>query len=325
MASTFSPSLKLELIGNGDQSGTWGTTTNTNLGTLLEQAITGVQAITMVNANYTLSDLNGVSDEARNAVLVVGGTNSAIRSIIAPSVNKTYIVANNTVGGFAVIIKTSAGAGLSIANGATQLVYCDGSEFYPAGFSSTGGTITGNLTVTGTTTLAVTTASTPTTGDNTTRVATTAFVQTALQALYPIGSIYTATVATNPATLFGFGTWTAYGAGRVLIGNGGGYSAGATGGSADAVLVSHNHTASSSSSVSDPGHAHSYSQSTFFGAPGPIENGGEWRVTNASTATSSVGTGITVGTSTSITAAGVSGTNANLQPYVVVYMWNRTG
>jgi hypothetical protein len=205
------------------------------------------------------------------------------------------------------------------------LVYCDGSEFYPAGFSSTGGTITGNLTVTGTTTLATATASTPTTGDNTTKIATTAFVQTALQALYPIGSIYTATVATNPATLFGFGTWTAYGAGRVLIGNGGGYSAGATGGSADAVVVSHNHTASSSSSVSDPGHAHSYSQSTFFGAPGPIENGGEWRVTNASTATSSVGTGITVGTSTSITAAGVSGTNANLQPYVVVYMWNRTG
>ena len=150
MASTFSPSLKLELIGNGDQSGTWGTTTNTNLGTLLEQAITGVQAITMVNANYTLSDLNGVSDEARNAVLVVGGTNSAIRSIIAPSVNKTYIIANNTVGGFAIIIKTSAGTGLSIANGATQTVYCDGSEFYAASFPSTGGAITGNLSVSGT-------------------------------------------------------------------------------------------------------------------------------------------------------------------------------
>ena len=150
MASTFSPSLKLELIGNGDQSGTWGTTTNTNLGTLLEQAITGVQAITMVNANYTLSDLNGVSDEARNAVLVVGGTNSAIRNIIAPSVNKTYIIANNTVGGFAIIIKTSAGTGLTIPNGATQIVYCDGSEFYSAGFSTSGGAITGNLTIGGT-------------------------------------------------------------------------------------------------------------------------------------------------------------------------------
>jgi hypothetical protein len=332
MASTFSPSLKLELIGNGDQSGTWGTTTNTNLGTLLEQAITGVQAITMVNANYTLSDLNGVSDEARNAVLVVGGTNSAIRSIIAPSVNKTYIVANNTVGGFAVIIKTSAGAGLSIANGATQLVYCDGSEFYPAGFSSTGGTITGNLTVTGTTTLAVTTASTPTTGDNTTRVATTAFVQTALQALYPIGSIYTATVATNPATLFGFGTWTAYGAGRVLIGNGGGYSAGATGGSADAVVVSHNHSvsSSSSSSVSDPGHTHSGTLGIAYGgshggSAGFEEGRGSPDWTAGAVGTSTTGISVSTSTSTSITAAGVSGTNANLQPYVVVYMWNRTG
>jgi hypothetical protein len=133
MASTYSTSLKLELIGNGDQSGTWGTTTNTNLGTLLEQAITGVQTITMANANVTLTSLNGASDEARNAVLVVGGTNSAIRNIIAPAVNKTYIVVNNTVGGFAILIKTSASTGLSIPNGATQLVYCDGSEFYLAG------------------------------------------------------------------------------------------------------------------------------------------------------------------------------------------------
>ena len=320
MASTFSPSLKLELIGNGDQSGTWGTTTNTNLGTLLEQAITGVQAITMVNANYTLSDLNGVSDEARNAVLVVGGTNSAIRNIIAPSVNKTYIIANNTIGGFAILIKTSAGSGISIANGATQLVYCDGSEFYPAGFSSTGGTITGNLTVTGTTTLAAATATTPTTGDNTTKIATTAFVQTALQLLYPVGSIYTATVATNPGTLFGFGTWTAFGAGRVLIGNGGGFTAGDTGGSTDAVLVTHNHTASSS--VSDPGHSHSYATTYFAGGPGPIENGGEWRVYDSSGSTSGASTGISV--TTTNTATGVSGTNANLQPYVVVYMWQRT-
>lgn len=133
MASTYSTSLKLELIGNGDQSGTWGTTTNTNLGTLLEQAITGVQAITMANADYTLTNLNGASDEARNAVLVVGGTNSAIRNIIAPAVNKTYIIVNNTVGGFAILIKTSASTGITIANGTTVFVYCDGTEFYLAG------------------------------------------------------------------------------------------------------------------------------------------------------------------------------------------------
>jgi hypothetical protein len=132
MASTYSTSLKLELIGNGDQSGTWGTTTNTNLGTLLEQAITGVQAITMANADVTLTSLNGASDQARNAVLVVGGTNAAIRNVIAPAVNKLYVIRNNTVGGFAIVIKTSASTGVSITNGTTAFVYCDGSEFYAA-------------------------------------------------------------------------------------------------------------------------------------------------------------------------------------------------
>jgi len=130
MASTYSTSLKLELIGNGDQSGTWGTTTNTNLGTLLEQAITGVQAITMANADYTLTNLNGASDEARNAVLVIGGTNSAIRNVIAPAVEKLYVIKNSTVGGYAIVIKTSASTGVTVSNATTAFVYCDGSEFY---------------------------------------------------------------------------------------------------------------------------------------------------------------------------------------------------
>jgi len=79
---TYSTSLKLALIGDGDQSGIWGQTTNTNLGTLLEQAITGVQSITMVDANYTLTNFNGTLDEARNAVLIVTGTNSAVPAIL---------------------------------------------------------------------------------------------------------------------------------------------------------------------------------------------------------------------------------------------------
>lgn len=129
MASTYSPSLKLELIGNGDQNGTWGTTTNTNLGTLLEQAITGVQPIVMSNADRTLTTLNGTSDEARNAVLVVSGTNSAVRNIIAPAVKKLYVIVNNTSGGFGIILKTSASAGVTIPNGASLWVYCDGTNF----------------------------------------------------------------------------------------------------------------------------------------------------------------------------------------------------
>ena len=149
-------------------------------------------------------------------------------------------------------------------------------------------------------------------GNNTTQLATTAFVTTALQVIYPLGSIYTSTTSTNPNTLFGFGTWVAFGAGRVLVGNGGSFTAGATGGSADAVVVSHTHD------ITDAGHTHNYVKSTLTGSSGPIENGGEWTVVQATVASVSATTGITINT------AGVSGTNANLQPYVVVYMWQRT-
>ena len=173
----------------------------------------------------------------------------------------------------------------------------------------------GNLTVTGTTTLTgAATATTQIVADDSTKLATTAFVKAALAVMYPIGTIYTATVATNPNTLFGFGTWVAFGAGRVLIGNGGGFTAGATGGSADAVVVSHTHAAT----VTDPSHSHNYTTWGATSSSGPISL--DNRCPSTTYATSSATTGITVSNSTE----GVSGTNANLQPYVVVYIWQRT-
>lgn len=155
MSSTYSPSLKLELIGNGDQSGTWGTTTNNNLGTLLEQAITGVQAITMSNTDYTLSNFNGTSDEARNAVLVVSGTNSAIRKIVAPQgQNKTYIISNQTTGGYAITIGAPTGTAVTIPSGITAQVYTDGANFYSSLSGAAGSfNVNGNLTVGGTATI----------------------------------------------------------------------------------------------------------------------------------------------------------------------------
>ena len=153
MASTYSPSLKLELIGDGDQSGIWGQTTNNNLGTLLEQAVAGVVNITMVGVDYTLSDYNGVSDEARNAVLVVTGTNSSICKIIAPLVKKTYVIYNNTTGspsGYAITIGGATGSVITIPNGITAQVYCDGVNFYSSQTGSAGNfTVNGTLTVTG--------------------------------------------------------------------------------------------------------------------------------------------------------------------------------
>lgn len=179
----------------------------------------------------------------------------------------------------------------------------------------------GNLTVTGTTTLTGSaTAPTASFGDNTTKVATTAFVQAALAAAYPVGSIYiNATNNTNPGTLFGFGTWVAFGAGRVMVGFNGSDplfdAAEETGGSKDAVLVSHTHTAT----VTDPGHFHAVPESTQLLNSG---NGFATGVTATARTVNSASktTGITVANSTE----GSSGTNANLQPYITCYFWKRT-
>ena len=643
MASTYSTNLKLELIGNGDQSGTWGTTTNTNLGTLLEQAIAGIENITISTANKVLTNLNGLSDESRNAVLVVTGSPGAVRNLLVPlSQTKTYIVVNNTTGGFDIGVQTWSGSGTTgtgaiatIPSGASIQIYCTGSNCYAiapytsitavpviflgwasgttlhvtsspsapiaigqtvynpgilytaSGFPSnttitafgtgTGGTgtytisnsstvaaanfpqpitalatlnqiatvdyiqskseniylqgapsadtataaayegttssatllisryyvygnpiglgqylngtgiadgsfvsawgtgtlgnsvfsgyISGNTltvvtgTITGTITnsqyltangtpltagtkitggsglswtvnnaqtlgsisnpvtfaalgpitnatvayntsvvndytaggwvtiqndaqpLAVVVPRTPmlsylsplqlanvlwasniasvvgtlgtqsdelvnilggyltnvsinntaisnavtTTqsfGDSTTSLATTAFVQAALQALYPIGCIYTSTVATNPNSIFGFGTWVAFGAGRVLVGSGGSLSG--TGGSYDAVLPSHTHSATSTfTGVALPTHSHTYeTKSQTFPQSG---NSTQCWFGSATGTTSAVSAGTPSGSvGTSISTEGVSVTNANVQPYITVYMWNRT-
>jgi hypothetical protein len=159
---------------------------------------------------------------------------------------------------------------------------------------------------------------------NTTQVATTAFVQAAIslgiQALHPVGSIYiNATDSTNPGTLLGFGTWTAFGAGRVPVGFNASNSlfdtAEETGGSADAIVVSHTHTAT----VTDPGHFHTQTGQTLGPAAGSSAfTGGSF--SPATQNTDSNTTGITVSNST----AGSSGTNANYQPYITVDMWKRT-
>jgi hypothetical protein len=145
MASTYSTSLGLELIGQGEQSGTWGITTNNNFGTLVEQAITGVQNITMSNATYTMTTYQGASDESRNAVLVLNGTNLAPQNLIAPGVEKVYLIKNTT--GNTVTIKTSGGNGAALANGTYAQVYCDGTDFYNA--TPSGNNVTGDLAVTG--------------------------------------------------------------------------------------------------------------------------------------------------------------------------------
>jgi hypothetical protein len=178
-------------------------------------------------------------------------------------------------------------------------------------------------TFTGTPTLPTgTIATTQSSGNSTTAIATTAFVQAAFALLYPVGSIYTnASVSTNPATLLGFGTWTAFGAGRVMVGFDSGNAlfdtAEETGGSADAITVSHTHTATST--VTDPTHTHVALGANTMNGTSPGGGGVSAGGNNTTTAAS---TGITV--STSVSSTGSSATNANYQPYITVYMWKRT-
>ncbi len=155
MASTPSTSLRLELMATGDQSGTWGDTTNTNLGPLLEQAITDVLSVAQGDtANLTLTNTDYVSNQARNAVVNLTGAMTNNRNMVVPTANKLYLVKNSTSGGFSVTVKTAAGTGVAIAAGTAQWVYCDGTNVVQglsgtlaaqaaSGVAITGGTITG--------------------------------------------------------------------------------------------------------------------------------------------------------------------------------------
>ena len=175
-------------------------------------------------------------------------------------------------------------------------------------------------TFTGTPTLPAGTIAT-TVADNTdssTKIATTAFVQSVktlvLQSVFPVGAIYTSyNVSTDPATVLGFGTWSAI-EGKVLAAYQSGDTdfgtAGGTGGSKDAVVVQHNH------GITDPGHNHTVTTSSTStiasGNAVPLNYLYTTRTTSTST------TGITINNE------GVSGTGKNLQPYVTVHMWRRT-
>ena len=153
MASTYSTNLRLELIGTGEQQGTWGGTTNINLGTLLEQAIGGYESVTVSNvADTTLTTANGSADQARNMTLNLVGTISATRNVICPAIEKIYIVKNATSGGFAVTFKVTGQTGVSIPNGSTVIVYVDGTDArlvsqFPVPITQGG---TGSSTATGT-------------------------------------------------------------------------------------------------------------------------------------------------------------------------------
>lgn len=147
-------------------------------------------------------------------------------------------------------------------------------------------------------------------------------VTEAIESIYPIGSIYmNASVSTNPSALLGFGTWVSFGAGRVLVGVDGSDAlfdaVEETGGSKDAIVVSHTHTGTTSTNGD---HSHTYSY-TGYASNAECCGGNYFALPSTTQNTSTAGAHDHTFTTSS---SGSSGSNANLQPYITVYMWKRT-
>lgn len=298
MASTWS-SLKIQLMGAGDESGTWGTVTNANLGTVIEEAITGSSNVTFASADVTLTLTDSTASQtARNLRLNLTGTSGGARNLVVPAIEKFYIINNGLAD--AVTVKNSTGTGVDVPAGKTMLVFNNGTNVLdvithlssltlgsalPAGSGGTGLTSPGTAG-----NVLVSNGSAWTSGSG-----------------FPSGGIimWSGSIASIPS-----GWYLCDGTNstpdlrsRFVVGAGSTYAVAATGGSADAIVVSHTHTAT----VTDPGHFHTNAVTSYLNPAST--GGGSPYGGNGPTSTNT--TGITVANSTT----GSSGTNANLPPY----------
>ena len=142
MASTYSTDLKLELMATGENAGTWGTKTNTNLN-LVQQAIAGYQAIDVASSDVTLVMSNASISNARNMVLNFTGTLSGNRTVNLPdSIEKFYILKDGTThSGNTLTFKTTSGTGFELDEGKIHAAYSDGTNVTEVALNTLGGTI----------------------------------------------------------------------------------------------------------------------------------------------------------------------------------------
>lgn len=223
MPSTYSPDLRIELIANGEKTGTWSTITNDNLGVIIEDAISGLASVSVISANQALTAQNGAVDQARCAALSLTTTTTAPFSVYVPPVTKLYVIENASAYAATVYASTvlgnttAAGAGATIPAGKSVLVRCDGTNVFEqfnhvVNNLSVGGAlavtgnaaVTGNLTVSGTGAFTgVVTGPTASPGTNTTQLATTAFVAATVGTLGTMASQNADDVAITGGTITG--------------------------------------------------------------------------------------------------------------------------
>ena len=125
--STYTGNTGIEKIVTGAQSGTWGTTTNTNFD-IIDRALNGVGAVTLTGTSHTLTTSDGSLSDGQFKVLVFGGTLSSANTItISPNdADKLYFVYNNTSGSQNIIFSQGSGASVTVPPGATKIIYADG-------------------------------------------------------------------------------------------------------------------------------------------------------------------------------------------------------
>ena len=148
MASSYSSDLKIELMQTGENAGTWGDKTNTNLN-LVQQAIAGYEEISAASADVTLAMTDGTISNARNATIKLTGTLAANRNINVPdSIEKVYNVVDGTDhAGYTLTFKTASGTGVLLCEGNCYVLYADGTNVEKANEYRKWRTITASETI----------------------------------------------------------------------------------------------------------------------------------------------------------------------------------
>jgi hypothetical protein len=137
--TNFSPLLGLALPTTGDLSGTWGTTVNDAITSLIDSSVAGTTTLS-TDVDVTLTTTNGAANQARSAVLLCTGARTTVKTITAPAQSKAYIVINATTGGFGVkVVGSGPTTGLTIGSGEKSLIAWNGSDFV---LVASGGTVT---------------------------------------------------------------------------------------------------------------------------------------------------------------------------------------